>query len=79
MVSVGQDGGAVFTAVLPGCLAPEDPPDVTGRESGLVGPLPLDGPTPTAADRLPAAPAGWVSAAAGDKVPAGVPRPRVVS
>jgi two-component system CitB family sensor kinase len=25
MVSVGQDGGAVFTAVLPGCLAPADP------------------------------------------------------
>jgi two-component system CitB family sensor kinase len=24
MVSVGQDGGAVFTAVLPGCLAPAD-------------------------------------------------------
>jgi two-component system CitB family sensor kinase len=24
MVSVGQDGGAVFTAVLPGCLAPPD-------------------------------------------------------
>ena len=25
MVSVGQDGGAVFTAVLPGCLAPAEP------------------------------------------------------
>jgi two-component system CitB family sensor kinase len=25
MVSVGQDGGAVFTAVLPGCLTPADP------------------------------------------------------
>jgi two-component system CitB family sensor kinase len=25
MVSVGQDDGAVFTAVLPGCLAPADP------------------------------------------------------
>jgi two-component system CitB family sensor kinase len=25
MVSVGHDGGAVFTAVLPGCLAPADP------------------------------------------------------
>ena len=36
MVSVGQDGGAVFTAVLPGCLAPEDPPDVAGRDCGGV-------------------------------------------
>jgi two-component system CitB family sensor kinase len=32
MVSVGQDGGAVFTAVLPGCLAPSDPEDATGSE-----------------------------------------------
>ena len=25
MVSVGQDGGAVFTAVLPGCLSADAP------------------------------------------------------
>ena len=29
MVSVGQDGGAVFTAVLPGCL-PADAPAEPG-------------------------------------------------
>jgi two-component system, CitB family, sensor kinase len=34
MVSVGQDGGAVFTAVLPGCLAPAGP--------GPAGPRPVD-------------------------------------
>jgi two-component system, CitB family, sensor kinase len=35
MVSVGQDGGAVFTAVLPGCLAP-----------GSAGPAPVNRPVP---------------------------------
>jgi hypothetical protein len=30
MVSVGQDGGAVFTAVLPGCLEPAEPAARTG-------------------------------------------------
>jgi two-component system, CitB family, sensor kinase len=49
MASVGQDGGAVFTAVLPGCLAPADPADpadVAGRDCGGVlfqlDELPLD-------------------------------------
>jgi two-component system CitB family sensor kinase len=38
MVSVGQDGGAVFTAVLPGCLAPAEP--------GSAGPGPVARPVP---------------------------------
>jgi two-component system CitB family sensor kinase len=38
MVSVGQDGGAVFTAVLPGCLAPGEP--------GSAGPAPVNRPVP---------------------------------
>ncbi len=79
MASVGHDGGAVFTAVLPGCLAPAEQADVTEREGGLAGPLPLDGPPSNAADWVPASAADWVPAAAGDKVPTGVPRPRVVS
>ena len=38
MVSVGQDGGAVFTAVLPGCLAPGEP--------GSARPAPVNRPVP---------------------------------
>jgi two-component system CitB family sensor kinase len=32
MVTVGQDGGAVFTAVLPGCLEPAEPAARTGLQ-----------------------------------------------
>jgi two-component system, CitB family, sensor kinase len=39
MASVGQDGGAVFTAVLPGCLDAPDPAD-QGPDSSLSVPLP---------------------------------------
>jgi two-component system CitB family sensor kinase len=39
MVSVGQDGGAVFTAVLPACLAPADPLAPAGQS-----PVPAQGP-----------------------------------
>jgi two-component system CitB family sensor kinase len=35
MVSVGRDGGAVFTAVLPGCL---DPAASAGQETGADSP-----------------------------------------
>jgi two-component system CitB family sensor kinase len=35
MVSVGQDGGAVFTAVLPGCL---DVPAENGATEGVESP-----------------------------------------
>ena len=63
MISVGQDGGAVFTAVLPGCLAPAGPVDATGRDSEPV------------LRRRPDEP----SAAAADPVPSAVTRSRVVS
>jgi two-component system CitB family sensor kinase len=71
MISVGQDGGAVFTAVLPACLASADPlvptgqADVTGRDGEpmlRVPPveLPPDGP-PGVADSVPSAsPRPWV-------------------
>ena len=73
MISVGQDGGAVFTAVLPACLASADPlvptgqADVTGRDGEpmlRVPPveLPPDGPLGVA-----------------DSVPSASPRPWVVS
>jgi len=39
MVSVGNDGGAVFTAVLPGCLASND-------AAGPAGPAPADSGVP---------------------------------
>jgi two-component system CitB family sensor kinase len=38
MVSVGRDGGAVFTAVLPGCL---DVPPGDGSAAGAAGPVAL--------------------------------------
>jgi two-component system CitB family sensor kinase len=38
MVSVGRDGGAVFTAVLPGCL---DVPPGGGSAAGAAGPVAL--------------------------------------
>jgi two-component system CitB family sensor kinase len=50
MVSVGQDGGAVFTAVLPGCLEPAEPAARTGP---LV--LPPAGRPATPADPVPSA------------------------
>ena len=46
MVSVGQDGGAVFTAVLPGCLAPADPAPTA------VPPAPVS-PPPVPLSRVP--------------------------
>jgi two-component system CitB family sensor kinase len=39
MVSVGQDGGAVFTAVLAACLASADSAEVTGRDDESARPL----------------------------------------
>jgi two-component system CitB family sensor kinase len=42
MVSVGHDGGAVFTAMLPGCLAPADQATGTGEDSGSLLRLPPD-------------------------------------
>jgi two-component system, CitB family, sensor kinase len=47
MISVGQDGGAVFTAVLPGCLATET--DETG-ETGETGETDETGGEPATAD-----------------------------
>ena len=38
MVSVGQDGGAVFTAVLPGCLAAAESGSVMPRVPAVPGP-----------------------------------------
>ena len=32
MISVGRDAGAVFTAVLPGCVRPSDQPESAGEE-----------------------------------------------
>ena len=51
MVSVGQDGGAVFTAVLPGCLEPEEP--ATGADPVVL--LSPAGPTAASADPVPSA------------------------
>jgi two-component system, CitB family, sensor kinase len=67
MVSVGQDGGAVFTAVLPGCLAPADAADATGRGGEPVSGALLSEPPPR---ELPGA---------ADPVPSAGPRPGVVS
>lgn len=81
MVSVGQDGGAVFTAVLPGCLAPTDEVpragavrDKTGSDGigsdgqrGLE--LPLDAPAATGGEPVPSV----------VPVPSSVPGPRVMS
>jgi two-component system CitB family sensor kinase len=50
MVSVGQDGGAVFTAVLPGCLEPAEP----AARTGPVVPPPACLPA-TPADPVPSA------------------------
>jgi two-component system CitB family sensor kinase len=38
LISVGHDGGAVFTAVLPGCLA-ASPPERAAREPGRAEPV----------------------------------------
>ena len=51
MVSVGQDGGAVFTAVLPGCLALSEPAAGTGS-AVLLSPA---GRSATSADPVPSA------------------------
>jgi len=51
MVSVGQDGGAVFTAVLPGCLAPADPAP-TAVPPASVSPPPVS-PPPVPLSRVP--------------------------
>ncbi len=48
MVSVGHDGGAVFTAMLPGCLTPADPADAAEGDSGALLRLPPDEPPPGA-------------------------------
>jgi two-component system CitB family sensor kinase len=51
MASVGQDVGAVFTAVLPGCLAPAGP--AAGSVPVLL--LPPAGPPAAPADPVPSA------------------------
>ena len=65
MVSVGQDGGAVFTAVLPGCLAPADPVSTADLSAAPPAMAPA-GPSP-------------VPQPVSQPVPQPVPRPRVVS
>ena len=53
MISVGRDAGAVFTAVLPGCVRPSDQPESAGEETEQ-GRMAAQEPVPTGTRADPA-------------------------